>query len=224
MTGDQNAPGHDRALCGARTRAGGNCRRPAGWGTPTPGAGRCKLHLGATRNHQRRAGQILADQAVARLGLTSDDTPSTEILLREIGRSSALVQFYRAQMSELTPDELVWGTTRRKVRVDAGGQQVTEVEQEARPNIWTVMHDRERRALAELIEIAHRCRIEDRQIALAERDGAKLVALLHGLMAEFRQRWQLERAEVEWAKLVIGQRLRALSSPDTTPPTDAIEP
>lgn len=34
--------------CGARTRAGTPCRRPAGWGTWHPGAGRCKLHGGST--------------------------------------------------------------------------------------------------------------------------------------------------------------------------------
>jgi len=33
-------------ICGARTRAGTPCRRPAGWGTDHPGRGRCKLHGG----------------------------------------------------------------------------------------------------------------------------------------------------------------------------------
>jgi hypothetical protein len=35
--------------CGARRRGQGKgklCRRPAGWGTDHPGAGRCKLHGG----------------------------------------------------------------------------------------------------------------------------------------------------------------------------------
>jgi len=35
------------ATCGAKTRAGMPCRRPAGWGTDHPGEGRCKLHGGA---------------------------------------------------------------------------------------------------------------------------------------------------------------------------------
>jgi len=33
-------------LCGAKTRAGTPCRRPAGWGTDHVGEGRCKLHGG----------------------------------------------------------------------------------------------------------------------------------------------------------------------------------
>jgi len=37
---------HDKKYCGAKTRAGTPCKRPAGWGTKTPGKGRCKLHGG----------------------------------------------------------------------------------------------------------------------------------------------------------------------------------
>jgi len=33
--------------CGAKTRAGTPCRRPAGWGTDHVGVGRCKLHGGS---------------------------------------------------------------------------------------------------------------------------------------------------------------------------------
>jgi hypothetical protein len=32
--------------CNARTRSGGYCRRPAGWGTSHPGRGHCRQHLG----------------------------------------------------------------------------------------------------------------------------------------------------------------------------------
>lgn len=37
---------HDKKHCGAKTRAGTPCRRPAGWGTNHVGEGRCKLHGG----------------------------------------------------------------------------------------------------------------------------------------------------------------------------------
>ncbi len=38
---------HDRT-CGARTRAGQPCSRPAGWGTDHVGEGRCRSHGGCT--------------------------------------------------------------------------------------------------------------------------------------------------------------------------------
>ena len=44
----QNLLQTDRAKCRAKTRAGGKCERPAGSGTDHPGAGKCKLHGGAT--------------------------------------------------------------------------------------------------------------------------------------------------------------------------------
>src|SRR5690554_3423726 len=34
--------------CGAKTRAGTTCKKPAGWGTDHPGVGKCKLHGGAS--------------------------------------------------------------------------------------------------------------------------------------------------------------------------------
>lgn len=56
MAGASPAQGHDRSFCGARKRQGeGTCHRPAGWGTPHPGTGNCKLHGGCTRD------QITAD-------------------------------------------------------------------------------------------------------------------------------------------------------------------
>lgn len=36
------------ANCGARTRSGTPCQRPAGWGTDHKGEGRCKWHGGAS--------------------------------------------------------------------------------------------------------------------------------------------------------------------------------
>lgn len=35
-------------ICGKKNRAGNPCARPAGWGTPHPGHGPCKLHGGST--------------------------------------------------------------------------------------------------------------------------------------------------------------------------------
>ncbi len=39
-------PKQSKVYCGARTRAGTPCKRPAGWGTDHAGTGRCKLHGG----------------------------------------------------------------------------------------------------------------------------------------------------------------------------------
>lgn len=36
------------ARCGAKTRSGHRCKKPAGWGTNHPGTGRCRLHGGCS--------------------------------------------------------------------------------------------------------------------------------------------------------------------------------
>jgi len=43
--------------CGAKTRAGGTCRRPAGWGTEHTGQGKCKLHGGASTGAPIKTGR-----------------------------------------------------------------------------------------------------------------------------------------------------------------------
>jgi hypothetical protein len=49
---ERQAAGAPVAYCGARTRSGAPCKRPAGHGTPTPGSGRCSRHGGSTPTHQ----------------------------------------------------------------------------------------------------------------------------------------------------------------------------
>jgi hypothetical protein len=43
--------------CGAKTRGGHPCGRPAGWGTPHPGSGRCKLHGGLSTGPKSTEGK-----------------------------------------------------------------------------------------------------------------------------------------------------------------------
>jgi len=43
-------------ICGAKTRKGTPCLRPAGWGTNHPGTGRCKLHGGCSTGPKDQRG------------------------------------------------------------------------------------------------------------------------------------------------------------------------
>lgn len=54
MTATQAMP-VERVLCGARTRAGGTCRKVAGYGTDHLGFGSCKFHGGSTPNGRKSA-------------------------------------------------------------------------------------------------------------------------------------------------------------------------
>lgn len=50
--------------CGARTRSGGTCRRPAGWGTDHAGFGQCKLHGGSTTAGRVHGAKLRATSVV----------------------------------------------------------------------------------------------------------------------------------------------------------------
>lgn len=201
-----------RPRCGANKTDGTLCRNGAGARTDHPGVGFCANHCGATPTHQVYAERIEAERVVARFGLELDGTPAPEILIREIGRASAMVQFVAAQVAELPAQDLVWGTTKRKVRQDAEGAQTIEAEQKAVQNIWVIMLREERQQLRELIVAAHRCNIEERMIRQAELEGALMVKLLNAVLAEFRTRWELTREQVEWAGTVVAKHLRLLEA------------
>lgn len=101
-TGDAMTPG----LCGARTRGGAFCRRPAGWGTSHLHVGRCKLHGGSTPNHVANARAKLAalvDPAVAELQrLLGDETVPDHVKLataRDILDRNGLVPPKRIEYS-----------------------------------------------------------------------------------------------------------------------------
>lgn len=214
MTDGQNAEGQDSRYCGARTRSGGRCRRPAGWGTDhagVPGT-TCKLHLGATRNHQAAAERVAAEQVVARFGLDLDGTPPGQAILREIRRSSAMVGQLAAEVSELTTEERTWGVASRRIRpaAEPGAQPMVEVEQRARIHPLVVMLRDERKTLRELFEAAHHAGIEERQVALAERDGNRIFALLEGVLAEFRLAFRLTAAQQAQGREIVRRQLLAI--------------
>lgn len=220
MTTGEPATGHDgRPRCGARTKKGGTCGQPPGWGTDHPGipGTRCKLHGGSTPNHQVAAQRAAAEQVAAQFALELDGTPPSEIVLREIARASAMVKQLAAYVGELPSQDLIWGTTSRKVRQDADGEHVVEVKEEARQSVWVIMLREERAQLRELIVAAHRAGVEERHIALMERSGSLISAAFWGLLSDLRIAWHLDGAQVEEVKALIARRLNAVGDGETGP-------
>lgn len=141
--------GRAERTCGAKTRSGGTCNHPAGWGTPHD-VGRCKLHGGATPNGQRAARVTLIRAQVHALGLPLGEEDPSDVLLEEVRRSALVVRWLHVQVVELdgsmfdkhgTPDPLV--------------------------SLW----ERQRRHLADVAARALAVGVARRQVELAERQG-----------------------------------------------------
>jgi len=173
----------------------------------------CKLHLGASRNHQAAAERIAAEQAVRQFGLDLDDTPPDEIMLREIQRSSAMCQHLAVLVNAIPADELAFGMAGRDIH-PAGkhgdGQPDMKFQQRARIHPLVRMLTEERRTLRELYTAARQAGIEERRVRVAERYGQQLSMVFEGAMTRFRQRWELSAAEVTWAGMVLAEQMRAI--------------
>ena len=103
VVSETGKPGY--VVCGAKTRQGGQCLRPAGWGTPHPGVGRCKWHLGSTRNHVSSAATAVVEREtrdlLARLGEPAPLRHPVEELVAVAAEIRAWQTVLRERVAEL---------------------------------------------------------------------------------------------------------------------------
>lgn len=85
--------------CGAKTRAGGKCTRPKGWGTEHKRSGRCKMH-GGNSPSGRKAGAREAALTFARgaLGASLPGSP-LDAMQEAVDLSRGLLSYYRHELA-----------------------------------------------------------------------------------------------------------------------------
>lgn len=153
-------PNVGRGICGATKRNGtGHCTRPAGWGTPHSGTGRCKLHGGSTPSHIANAQTQQAIAAAQTWGLPVD-IGAKEALVAELARTEGLVRFYAAQVALLPTDDLHGPV--------GGGQGAIP---EHKPHIWVQLHATERKHLIAVAKACHDVGIDEWRMQMAEQAG-----------------------------------------------------
>lgn len=207
VTSNDPTAGRGGPKCGGSTRSGGICTQAAGWGTPHPGRGKCKLHGGSTRNHVASAERAIAAQAVVTYGLSREIDPR-DALLEEVHRTAGAVAYLAEQVRGLEPTDLVWGMT------EESDQQATEfpgtnVKREAKPNIWLVLYQAERKHLVDVCKTAIAAGIEERRVRLAESMGGQIAAMI-------RRVFELVDISAEqWLRVpeAITQAVRELGGP-----------
>jgi hypothetical protein len=95
---------HDSRHCGANKRQSeGTCTRPAGWGTPHPGYGPCKLHGGSSRSVD---GLVVEQQARELFGVIAPEIKPVDNPLEAYaalaGRVLAWMQLMDLKLGELS--------------------------------------------------------------------------------------------------------------------------
>lgn len=152
--------------CGARSRSGRLCGRPAGAGTDHPGIGRCKLHGGSTPTHVAAAKRELVKREAEALGLSLEIDPATAIL-ELVWRCAGDLQFYSNLVAR---EELLQVET-----TVGGGSKVS-------PHPWTVLYHQAEDRLSQVSQAALRAGVEERKVRLAERDARTFFAAVQATL------------------------------------------
>lgn len=165
--------------CGAKTRSGTECQRPAGWGTPHQ-TGRCKLHGGRTPSGQKAAQRQEAVLAVATYGLAREIDPHAA-LLEELHRTAGAVAWLQQQVATLELDDVTHLIVTNRGGEDAGGK--LEVIDE-RVNVWVDLYQAERTHFVRIAKTCVDVGIDERRIRLAEQQGEMLAQVIRGVLTD----------------------------------------
>lgn len=184
-------PRDPERVCGAKTPHG-PCQQWAGAGTSHKGQGNCKRHGGATPNHQVNVEKKQALERMRTYGEPIDTDPHAA-LLSEINRTAGHVAWL---------GEVVGGFT---------GEQ--ELEQKSgewgyKPAVLVELYQGERQHLARVCKMAIDAGIAERQVRIAESQGALLADILRGIF----EKLVLSKEQKEIAAVEVPRALRAVAS------------
>jgi hypothetical protein len=91
-------------ICGAKTRAGGQCQQAAGWGTQHVGQGKCKLHGGLSTGPPVKTGRysLTHRKSLEAKAQAFANDPHPADLTGELTLMRALLQDYLDRFSDST--------------------------------------------------------------------------------------------------------------------------
>jgi nucleotide-binding universal stress UspA family protein len=202
----------ERSLCGGKLlKREGHCTQPAGWGTPHPGTGRCKLHGGSSPSHVASAIAGRIRQEAATYGAPRDIAPA-DALLEEVQMAAGHVAWLRAQVAALEPAALTWGVSEiaLKAATEFKGTDVTE---RAALNVWLEAYHRERRYLLDVCKAALAAGCEERRVRVAEAYGMQLA----GAITTILRKLGLTPDQHVIAGQVVPETLRELAAVPPSP-------
>ena len=178
--------------CGAKTKAGGKCARPSGWGTTHPGAGNCKLHGGASPNGELHGNLELARREAAVMGQPLPVDPG-DALLQCIQIAAGEVQYASLRIAELDDDQAVVEQRQVKTRPLSEGKDgedptitVEEVTTSttAELHIWIRVRQQAMDRLVNYSSVAIKAGLEERRVKIAEQTGQLIAQAVRGILED----------------------------------------
>lgn len=193
--------------CSAKRRNGEGC---GAWAVK--GATVCRMHGGSSPQARqaaaRRVQEEKAAKAAQRLAQPIETDPS-QALLDLVSSAAGEVAYWRARVDEIQDrDEkrLTSGLTKITEGKDRGGVttlRTVETIAAIEYRMWTAAQDR----LAQYATAALRAGVQERQIKLAEDQGALVAQVIRRIL----DRLDLSQWQVEMVGSVVPEELRALS-------------
>lgn len=165
----------DPRYCGALGRSGNPCRREAGWGTDHFGVGRCKFHLGSTRNHRTNALQILTERRVqhelgallAELELDGENVDPLDVLSEQMARAQAMVTVLGMLVGQLPMQMEQYGDEGQMIE---SGMYGPDHQGDGRPHVLVTMYGDWMDRAGKLSKLAKDAGLEERRQALSDDD------------------------------------------------------
>jgi len=171
------------SICGAVTRGkGGECRRPAGWGTSHIGIGRCKTHAGNAPNVRKNA---VVQEATQFMGAPKDINPFDAIIW----------------CIRITAGEVEWLTTQIAIVNEKDWIEDTQFGKQMNVLQRTRADAQDR--LVRYSRDAIQLGLAERAVKLAENFGAMIARLLENIAIEL----QLSRQQKEMWPTIVRRQL-----------------
>lgn len=191
--------------CAAKTRSGGSCGRTAGWGTPTPGVGRCRLHGGATPSHRTAASKELARRAIIRFGLDArsgvEQVDPRDVLAEELWRAKLTVDALDHFVSELEHGEGgIYGRTYHISGVATG---------EGKPHVLWTMWQEQRQHLARVASECVKAGVETKRVEIEQRHAQLMADVFRQVFGD--PELGLDTAQRQAAMMTAARHLRLVA-------------
>jgi hypothetical protein len=166
----------DRSYCDGTKRQGepGTCHRPAGWGTPHPGTGRCKLHGGTLRGSVAAGSRDLLNRQarsyLAKYGVAVPVDNPVQKLSELAGECDALRSYFAMRVQQLQDPDFTSTT-------DLGVDQI---------NALVTAYERALDRCAKVLTDMAKLNLDERLVRVSELQATALGASLDKVLANPR--------------------------------------
>lgn len=191
-------------ICGALKKDGNPCLQTAGSGTDHLGFGTCKWHAGAMRPGKVGAARqeiIAYVDKVKAMGQYEASAPPDEVMMQEVARSTASVEWLDERLKDMTCD------------ADGNpleGEAAIDVATSSRFNKLMYQWTEQRRLLQTISSMVVRAGIAKRQVEIHEMQAAAVLTAVLAVVSS--PELGLRPQQVDFAKRMIANNLRDLAT------------